>query len=292
MKHKLIMLLLAVAMLAGCSGNKQQTASNIIHEQDPYEGLGERITPGNKYPVDPGNQQGESDAGDNGSQSIGNDSGYQNVRNTGSLFDDQAPEVDEKDSFLLPDSDKRYITADELLMFTEAEIRIARNEIYARKGRIFKDQDLKEYFESKSWYEGRIEGNKFTDDMLNNYEIANIKLLLNYKASPGVDPFEITGFYYSVNTKPDMTLSISMYTDVDNDFIGNCEITIPRSGVEYMVYITRVSDKTFRFYDEDNKEVSEITVIDRTPRNIRLEFVDLEDGFTCEFEMTEFYEAP
>ena len=44
------------------------------------------------------------------------------------------------------------LTKDDLMGFTKAELRIMRNEIYARNGYIFQDRKLREYFMQKSWY--------------------------------------------------------------------------------------------------------------------------------------------
>ena len=36
-------------------------------------------------------------------------------------------------------------------LFVE-DLRVLRNEIYARRGRIFKDKELQKYFEAQAWY--------------------------------------------------------------------------------------------------------------------------------------------
>jgi len=51
---------------------------------------------------------------------------------------------------------------------------IARNEILARHGRRFKDNELQAYFDSKPWYTGYIEANDFNENILNEYESANM----------------------------------------------------------------------------------------------------------------------
>ena len=43
------------------------------------------------------------------------------------------------------------------------QLRIARNEIYARHGRLFVDQELQDYFDSKDWYFGYIEPEDFVE---------------------------------------------------------------------------------------------------------------------------------
>ncbi|SET45543.1 Mg-chelatase subunit ChlD [[Clostridium] aminophilum] len=53
---------------------------------------------------------------------------------------------------IIPDSSSRAITAADLNGLSLAELRIARNEIFARHGRMFKDILLNQWFLSKSWY--------------------------------------------------------------------------------------------------------------------------------------------
>lgn len=79
--------------------------------------------------------------------------------------------------FILPDSDSRYYSAEEISGLTKEELRIARNEIYARRGRIFSDSGLRTYFEGKDWYHGSIEAGRFRDDQLNDFEKKNRDLI-------------------------------------------------------------------------------------------------------------------
>lgn len=83
--------------------------------------------------------------------------------------------------YILDGSDSRYISEDEVQNLTSEEIRLAKNEIYARHGRIFDSEDLREYFESQSWYYGEIEPEDFDESVLNEYERANIDLLVSYE---------------------------------------------------------------------------------------------------------------
>ena len=82
-----------------------------------------------------------------------------------------------KDDYILPDSAEHVYTRDELSGLSEEELRLARNEIYAVHGRKFTSQDLQEYFSSKEWYKGEIEAETFDAGVLNQTELANLKLL-------------------------------------------------------------------------------------------------------------------
>ncbi|MDO4453283.1 MAG: YARHG domain-containing protein [Eubacteriales bacterium] len=81
------------------------------------------------------------------------------------------------DSYVFYGSDMRYIMQSEVNTMTLQEICYAKNEIYARHGRMFDSQELKDYFWSKSWYNGCISPEDFSDSVFNTYELANIKLL-------------------------------------------------------------------------------------------------------------------
>lgn len=86
--------------------------------------------------------------------------------------------------YLLPNSNTEYLTDADVSGLSKADLRIARNEIMARHGRIFESEDLKTYFESKSWYSGTISPEEFDADMesrLSDVERANIELIKKYE---------------------------------------------------------------------------------------------------------------
>ncbi len=62
-------------------------------------------------------------------------------------------------------------------------LRYARNEIYARHGRRFSDQELQAYFDGKSWYQGTIEPEDFEESLLSEIEKTNAELILMYENS-------------------------------------------------------------------------------------------------------------
>lgn len=80
--------------------------------------------------------------------------------------------------YVFPDSDSRKLKKSEVKKLSKKELRYARNELYARHGYIFEDEELKSYFESKSWYTPSVKGEDFNDeDYFNEYEIANRDLI-------------------------------------------------------------------------------------------------------------------
>lgn len=83
--------------------------------------------------------------------------------------------------YVIPDSSTRYLTNTDLTGLSEWQMRIARNEIYARHGRIFKSDDLADYFASKSWYTPSVSADQFDNSYLNAIEIENLKLITAYE---------------------------------------------------------------------------------------------------------------
>jgi hypothetical protein len=62
------------------------------------------------------------------------------------------PAAPAQSDFVLPDSSARRISRDELRGLSLDQLRIARNEIYARHGRFFRDPALAAHFSRFSWY--------------------------------------------------------------------------------------------------------------------------------------------
>ncbi len=58
-------------------------------------------------------------------------------------------------------------------LFVE-DLRVLRNEIYARRGRVFKDQTLQKYFETQAWYHPNQD---FKDEMLSETESKNLAII-------------------------------------------------------------------------------------------------------------------
>lgn len=74
--------------------------------------------------------------------------------------------------FIFPDSDRVRLTREVLLNLSPAQLRIARNEIYARRGRFFRDPALAEYFRRFGWYRPYA-----WDVPLNAVEQSNVALI-------------------------------------------------------------------------------------------------------------------
>ena len=87
--------------------------------------------------------------------------------------------------FVLPDSSIRVLDKSELAGLSAEQCRIARNEIYAKHGRMFDDAGLQNYFNSCSWYHGTIPADRFSDTMLSDIEIQNRNLIVSYEKEKG-----------------------------------------------------------------------------------------------------------
>ena len=79
--------------------------------------------------------------------------------------------------YIFPNSSAATLQESDLLNLSAEELRIAKNEIYARHGRLFVDTELQSYFNGCSWYRGRIEPDEFDEGMLNELERANVQII-------------------------------------------------------------------------------------------------------------------
>ena len=76
--------------------------------------------------------------------------------------------------YVFPQSSSEYLIRDDLEGKTGEELRIARNEIYARHGRRFNDKTLQWYFDAKSWYQGTVAPGDFKESVLNAIDKENV----------------------------------------------------------------------------------------------------------------------
>ena len=81
---------------------------------------------------------------------------------------------------IFPDSGTRYLTEDDLAGLSSTEIQTAINEIYARKGYIFNDDEVQSQFESFSWYTPSKTDMDSVMAQFNDFEQANVDLLASH----------------------------------------------------------------------------------------------------------------
>ena len=149
------------------SGNGSSSGGQAIEITDPGNG---------SYSYNDGSgNSGSSGSGSNsgnGSQSGGNGNGQGSATTP--------------DDVILWGISSRYIDESELYNYSAGQLRLIRNEIFALHGRIFRSQDLRDYFSQKSWYVPTYDPDDFDANMfdyLNDYEAANLKVILNYEAA-------------------------------------------------------------------------------------------------------------
>lgn len=95
--------------------------------------------------------------------------------------------------YVLEDSNRRYLAKSELEDMSLWELYLARNEIFARHGRGFKNQDLVDYFATRSWYTQRYTPEEF-DAMptpLNDYELKNVEAMYEIESARN-SPYLVT----------------------------------------------------------------------------------------------------
>ena len=89
------------------------------------------------------------------------------------------------DAQILPHSDDSYLSQWELEEMSGVDLMLARNEIYARHGYIFNDQNIQKYFNDQDWYGGWVASYEFSDSVFNEYERYNISLIVAEENSRG-----------------------------------------------------------------------------------------------------------
>jgi hypothetical protein len=77
-----------------------------------------------------------------------------------------------------PEASTSYLSSEQLKYLSPFELKIMRNEIFARHGYIFKTPEMKNYFNTQNWYYGRFTN---VDNQLTQIEKENIQLIKSYE---------------------------------------------------------------------------------------------------------------
>lgn len=99
--------------------------------------------------------------------------------------EEEEEEVTTENGYIFANSDTELLKESDLEGLTADECKIARNEIYARHGRKYKDEELQAYFNACDWYEGTIDSDDFKESDLSDIEIANKDLIVSYEEEKG-----------------------------------------------------------------------------------------------------------
>ena len=141
------MIFLAITMFAGDGDKKNEegTNSSKVEEQEKTPVKEEVKQEEDKEEVKQGEIEGEDTKKEETSK------------------EESKEEIKTDDSeYIFPESNTRLLSRAEVEARTKEELRLARNEIFARHGMIF-GGDLEEYFSSKSWYRGTVSSEEFYD---------------------------------------------------------------------------------------------------------------------------------
>ncbi len=96
---------------------------------------------------------------------------------------DEDTQVEKDSTYILPDSNTRKLIRADLQGLSKEQLRLARNEIFARHGMIFGKPDLDAYFGEKSWYKPTYSYDDFFDKVeMSAIEEANIALINQVEA--------------------------------------------------------------------------------------------------------------
>lgn len=79
--------------------------------------------------------------------------------------------------YVIADSSTRELSDADVAGLDAWNLYLARNEIYARHGRQFTNQDLQNHFSSCPWYQGTIAPENFSEELLSGVEKQNIQVI-------------------------------------------------------------------------------------------------------------------
>ena len=140
----------------------------------------------------------------------------------------------------IPVSSILYLEPHHVVNLSNNELWIARNEIYARHGKVFQNEYLTAYFDSCSWYEAKEGKTEVTERELNEVEIANLKLIVAAEEAYAKEhPYPKQ---YAVGEEAE----VSLYASNEKQRI--CYEVIPEGDWEYNCVLT-INDKTYELSD-------------------------------------------
>lgn len=93
----------------------------------------------------------------------------------------QTQTVQSLNEYILPTSSSEYLTDADVKHLSRREAMLAKNEIFARHGRRFRDESIQQYFDGKSWYLGIYDPDSVEFNDLSAVEQANVLLLKKYE---------------------------------------------------------------------------------------------------------------
>lgn len=118
---------------------------------------------------------------------------FSTVADENDALSEPAVSVAVSDEYVFAESSERELKRVDVYGLSADMMRIGRNEIYAKHGRIFMDSELQDYFDSKEWYQGEIEPDEFNESILSDVEKYNVTFLKDME-----DVFNGSRFYMEI----------------------------------------------------------------------------------------------
>ena len=151
--------------------------------------------------------------------------------------------------------DDEYIPYD-LEGMTDRELKLARNEIYARKGYIFNDPEMAEYFGKKEWYKPSIPSKDFDEHIFSDYEWEELQRILseeetraNEKATLSENKWLMAEIERFLNATPANAFLWSTFREPGNDVdIWSIIDQVGGVGVDYDILMQEVKKVAYLPY--------------------------------------------
>jgi hypothetical protein len=159
--------------------------------------------------------------------------------------------VPKSNSFIFVDSQKKLLEKENLVLLDKNLLRLARNEILARHGYMFKDKELAKYFAAESWYRPDPKYN----GKLNEIEGKNIKLIQFFE--------KMVNKPYNLDELPNNKLEADV--DLNND--GVLEkinvVSNKNKTSEYGEYLLKINNSVIKLENIEDETYVNIVDIDR-----------------------------
>lgn len=151
---------------------------------EPEQGGTEQAEPGEAKPE--GTDQTDSEQAEKAEPEGAEQTEPEQTEPEGTESESEPAPAEDSGTYVLPDSASRLYSADELSGLSDWQLYIARNEIYARHGREFRNQDLQDYFNGQSWYTPLYSPDQFDSmGLLSSIEQQNASTILSVEKARG-----------------------------------------------------------------------------------------------------------
>ncbi len=166
-----------------------------------------------------------------------------------------------EDAYVLPESNEKELSADELRDLGEDRLRIARNEIYARYGRSFQDEVLAQYFQKKAWY---CQSENIEDTVLSETELANRDLILQAEQNAALEdrmlPEQYQPAYEKQDAETEKNMEQLLNTTAYNGFLSGTYQNVKDADLGEIFYNgAGISDSTGASQEELEAEYLKIS---------------------------------